>query len=189
MRLCLKHLGWVALPLWCWFLFIWTHELGHVIGAWYTDSGVKQVVLHPLAFSRTDVQPNHNPALVVWAGPVLGCVLAALFSLAWCAAGKKLLPVALVGTGFAMLANGCYIGLGALSPMADTEVMVDTGSPRWVLAVFGLCVGVPGYMLAKRALLNLKQENSGLFSWQVITALLALDTSLVITGAVLFAGP
>lgn len=88
-----------------------------------------------------------------------------------------------------MLANGCYIGLGALSPMADTEVMVETGSPRWVLAAFGLCTGVPGYMLAKRALHTLKQEKSGLYTWRVIAALLVLDSSLVITGAVLFAGP
>jgi predicted Zn-dependent protease len=31
------------------------HELGHVLGAWWTDGDVSRVVLHPLSISRTDL--------------------------------------------------------------------------------------------------------------------------------------
>ncbi len=58
-----------------WFAMMAVHELGHVMGAVVTRGHVTRVVLHPMAISRTDVQPNPNPAVVVWLGPILGCVL------------------------------------------------------------------------------------------------------------------
>src|SRR5437764_5105956 len=51
------------------------HELGHVVGAWLTGGRVARLVLHPLTLSRTDLADNPHPLVVVWAGPVLGCVL------------------------------------------------------------------------------------------------------------------
>src|SRR4051794_27203810 len=51
------------------------HELGHVVGAWLTGGRVARVVLHPLTISRTDFDKNPHPLIVVWAGPILGCVL------------------------------------------------------------------------------------------------------------------
>jgi hypothetical protein len=51
------------------------HELGHVVGAWLTGGVVQKVVLHPLAISRTDVEPNPQPLVVVWAGPFVGVLL------------------------------------------------------------------------------------------------------------------
>jgi len=51
------------------------HELGHAVGAWLTGGQVTRMVLHPLAISRTDVNPNPVPAVVVWLGPIAGCCL------------------------------------------------------------------------------------------------------------------
>src|SRR4051812_32794919 len=51
------------------------HELGHVAGALLTGGKVARVVLHPMTISRTDLASNPSPLLVVWAGPVLGCLL------------------------------------------------------------------------------------------------------------------
>lgn len=51
------------------------HEFGHVVGAWLTGGQVDRVVLHPLTISRTDLARNPHPLLVVWAGPVFGCLL------------------------------------------------------------------------------------------------------------------
>jgi len=51
------------------------HEFGHVIGALTSGGVVERVVLYPLTISRTDVSPNPNPSIVVWLGPILGCVI------------------------------------------------------------------------------------------------------------------
>ena len=58
-----------------WFAMMGIHEFGHVVGAMVSGGQVERVVLHPLTISRTDVKPNPNPLLVVWAGPLLGCML------------------------------------------------------------------------------------------------------------------
>ncbi len=50
------------------------HELGHVVGAVPTGGSIECVVLHPMSFSRTDVSPNLHPAIVVWLGPIVGCI-------------------------------------------------------------------------------------------------------------------
>src|SRR3990172_5967267 len=51
------------------------HELGHVMGAWWTGGEVSRVVLHPLTISRTDLSHNPAPGTVVWAGPIVGDLL------------------------------------------------------------------------------------------------------------------
>jgi hypothetical protein len=65
------------------------HELGHVIGAVISGGVVERVVLHPLTISRTDVSPNPHPGIVVWLGPVIGCLFP--LALAWSVGGSKLL--------------------------------------------------------------------------------------------------
>src|SRR5262249_19227175 len=58
-----------------WLLMQAVHEFGHVLGGWMTGGHIRQVVLHPLTISRTDLDVNPVPLLVCWAGPVLGAVL------------------------------------------------------------------------------------------------------------------
>ena len=48
------------------------HESGHVLGAWLTGGRVARVVLNPLTISRTDLDDNPRPLVVVWAGPLFG---------------------------------------------------------------------------------------------------------------------
>jgi len=57
-----------------WFAMMAVHELGHVVGAIVTGGTIQQVILHPLTISRTDVSPNPSSAIVVWLGPVVGCI-------------------------------------------------------------------------------------------------------------------
>ena len=62
-----------------WFGMMAVHELGHVLGAVASGGSVTRVVLYPLAISRTDVSPNPYPGLVVWLGPLVGCLLPLTF--------------------------------------------------------------------------------------------------------------
>ena len=40
--------------------------------------------------------------------------------------------------GFCLVANGCYIAFGPAQGAADTGVMIQHGSPRWLMVIFGL---------------------------------------------------
>jgi hypothetical protein len=118
------------------------HELGHVLGAVASGGIVTQVVLHPLMISRTDVQPNPSPAVVVWAGPLVGSLAPGL---AWIIARwiKSALEYLLrCWCGFCLIANGAYIAGGVMLPVGDAQSMLQTGSPAWLLLLFGL-VSVP----------------------------------------------
>ncbi|MGH7128032.1 MAG: M50 family metallopeptidase, partial [Planctomycetaceae bacterium] len=131
------------LPL-SWLGMMAVHEFGHVLGAWATGGTVTEVVLHPLAISRTDVRPNPRPLIVVWAGPLIGTLLPAA---ALAAAVLVRLPGAFLlrfFAGFCLIANGAYIGVGSLSGTGDAGVMLRHGSPPWALWLFGLAAVAAG---------------------------------------------
>ncbi len=142
----------VLLPVFWWGMMA-VHELGHVVGAWATGGVVQHVELMPWRFSRTDVDPNPQPGVVVWCGPVVGVVLplATWLVMRWCRAivagdnpqvharGYRITERLLRGfAGFCLIANGGYIGAGSLLLAGDTYVMHLTGTPKWVMITFGL---------------------------------------------------
>jgi hypothetical protein len=120
-----------------WLLTQAVHELGHVVAAWLTGGQVVQIVLHPLTISRTDVDPNPHPLIVVWSGPVVGVVMPLL---AWAIAAAAKLPTSFLRffAGFCLIANGAYIGLGSFQRIGDCQVMLRNGSPAWLLWLFGI---------------------------------------------------
>ena len=123
------------------------HEFGHVIGAIVTGGIVERVVLHPLTISRTDVLPNPNPAIVVWLGPILGCLIPAIVW--WFIPPKHLVArnIAMFFTGFCLLANGAYIAFGSLDRVGDCGVMLKQGAPHWTLWLFGAVTISIGFYL------------------------------------------
>lgn len=132
----------VSLLALCWFGMLAVHEFGHVAGAFATGGTVERIVLHPLTISRTDISPNPNPSVVVWMGPVLGCLLPAIM---WWSLPRRfsgLRNIALFFVGFCLLANGAYIAFGALDRVGDCGVMLQTGAPIWTLFLFGL-IAIP----------------------------------------------
>ena len=114
------------------------HETGHVLVARLTGAEVTKVALHPLIMSRTDVAENPHPLAEVWGGPLVGCLLPLLmFALAalFRFPGVYLLRFF---AGFCFISNGVYIGVGHfLAEGADPWVMMENGSPRWLLILFG----------------------------------------------------
>lgn len=114
------------------------HEFGHVLGAFFSGGRVTRVVLHPFTFSRTDVNPNPHPLLVVWSGPLIGTILPLL---ALYLAYLLQLPgfyLFRFFAGFCLIANGTYIGLGSFQGIADAGDMLRYGSSMWQLLLFGL---------------------------------------------------
>ncbi len=126
------------------------HELGHVVGALCSGGRVAKVVLHPLTISRTDLAHNPKPLLVVWAGPTVGVLLplvlwAGALAVRW--PGVYLLRFF---AGFCLVANGAYIGVGALARIGDADEMLWHGSPLWLLLAFGMATVPLGLWLWHR---------------------------------------
>src|SRR5262249_4881902 len=104
------------------------HEFGHVLGTWLTGGVVARVDLRPWTTSRTDLADNPDPLPVVWAGPILGVALPLAV---WLAAALCRLPGAYLlrfFAGFCLVANGAYLGAGALQRVGDPGVMLLHGS-------------------------------------------------------------
>ena len=114
------------------------HEFGHVMHALASGATVTKVVLSPLSISRTDVSPNPYPLFVVWGGPLWGCLLPMMFCLLIQWTGWKHHHLVRFFAGFCLIANGAYLGVGVVNPVGDAEVLLQLGTPRWLLGLFGV---------------------------------------------------
>ena len=118
------------------------HEGGHVLHAWCSGGRVVRVVLHPAAFSRTDVTPNPRPVFERWGGPLWGCAIPLAL---WPAVRILARPWAYLPqffAGFCLIANGGYLAGGSFSESGDAGDLLRLGVPQWQLLAFGL-VTVP----------------------------------------------
>ena len=159
------------------------HEFGHVFGSWATGGNVKKVVLHPFTISRTDVDPNPKPSIVVWMGPILGSLIPMVF---WAFRTDKVSGCSKcpqVFCRFCLIANGAYIAFGSLDQVGDCEVMMQLGSPIWLLFVFGLLT-MPCGLLVWHGLGSVKQfwadpnliePKMTIALWIVLASLLTLE--------------
>ena len=130
----------------CWLAFMLLHELGHIAAAVVSGGSVRQVVLYPLTFSRTDVEPNPHPLLVVWAGPIVGTLLPLLI---WWGFRRFQVPgdyLARFLAGFCLVANGAYIAIGSFDRVGDAGDMLKHGSLPWQLWLFGLVTIPLGFL-------------------------------------------
>jgi hypothetical protein len=133
-----------------WLLMQAVHESGHALAGWVTGGKVARVVLHPLTISRTDLDYNPHPLLVVWAGPVVGVLLPVA---AWTLAAWLLMPGAFVlrfFAGFCLIANGAYIALGSFDGIGDCGEMLRLDTPIWLLWLFGAATMPAGLWLWHR---------------------------------------
>jgi hypothetical protein len=137
----------VVLVLCSWFGMQAVHELGHVLHAWLSGAGVTRVVLDPLQFSRTDVSPNPHPQFVAWGGAIWGCLIplaahAIARGVRW--SGWYVLAFF---AGFCLIANGGYLGAGALVGAGDAGDLIRSGAPQGALVLFGVVAAGGGLWL------------------------------------------
>lgn len=121
-----------------WLMMQAVHELGHVLGALVSGGEIVRVVLHPCTISRTDVFPNPHPLFEVWSGPIIGARFPLLVYLLAAGLRSPGLYLFRFFAGFCLIANGAYIGSGALTKIADAAQLLMYGSPRWLLILFGV---------------------------------------------------
>src|SRR5690606_6359069 len=92
----------------------------------------------------TDVQPNPSPLLVVWMGPAIGILIPLLL---W---GLSVWShftcdyLLRFWSGFCLVANGAYLGVGPVYPVGDSQTMLQNGTPAWSLVLFGVTASCCG---------------------------------------------
>lgn len=132
-----------------WLLMMVVHECGHVLHGWLSGARLARVDLPPLGFSRTDFAANPHPLFVAWGGAIWGSLL----PLAILAVARAIAPrytyLAAWFAGFCLIANGAYLGAGALLGGGgdDAGVILQSGGARWQLLVFGLPAVAAGFYL------------------------------------------
>jgi hypothetical protein len=130
-----------------WLGMMIVHEFGHVLFAWVSGGEVSKVVLHPLEFSRTDLDRNPHPLFVVWGGVFIGTTLP-LFALALCRFFKATaFYIIQFFTGFCLVVNGIYISVVSFFHAADPGEMIRDDSRQWVLVLFGVVTVPLGFYL------------------------------------------
>jgi hypothetical protein len=123
------------------------HELGHVLGACVTGGEVKQVMLHPLAISRTDVSPNPQPLVERWAGPAVGALVPLGLVAIACRCGRTTRDLFRFFAGACLIANGLYLAIGSFTRVGDAGDLLRHGAPIWTLWLFGLVTAPFGLWL------------------------------------------
>jgi hypothetical protein len=130
-----------------WLGMMAVHELGHVFGAWLSGGRVVDVVLHPLAISRTDVAPNPHPRFVAWSGPLFGTfVPLAMLTFGRLTASRYHYLLAFFA-GFCCVANGLYLAVGSFAAVGDAGDLLRHGAARWQLILFGVPATAVGFWL------------------------------------------
>jgi hypothetical protein len=140
----------VSFLLFSWLAMQAVHELGHILAALATGAEIIKVYLHPLVISSTEIGENPHPLIQVWAGPVFGALLPFLAFLVAKTFRTPGLYLFRFFAGFCLIVNGVYIAFGPSTGGADTAIMLDHGSPRWVMLVFGIATAPLGLYLWHR---------------------------------------
>lgn len=131
----------------CWLAMMAIHESGHVLNAWISGGRISRVVLHPLAFSRTDLARNPHPILVAWGGVFWGSIWPTLAWLVARGCRSTRAYLARFFAGFCLIANGLYLATAAIQPVGDSEDLLTLGVPVLVLVGPGVLAFAAGIAL------------------------------------------
>jgi hypothetical protein len=129
----------MSLLLVSWFVMAWTHEIGHLLGGWIGGATLVDYGLAPWQLPYSLHQPDPNPLLTLWAGPLFGvgfpiCIaLAARRRWVWFIAD------------FCLVANGIYLAVAWVSsdPHLDTPRLLAAGTSPILIAAF--CILTVGF--------------------------------------------
>jgi hypothetical protein len=133
-----------------WMGMMAVHELGHMLHAWLSGGQVIDVRLPLWGFSQTIVHPNPRERFVVWGGPVWGVLIPLLACGAFRIPRGATPDVLKFFTGFCLIANGAYIGLGWTKRAGDAADLRRLGVSPALMILFGLICMTGGFYLWHR---------------------------------------
>ncbi len=164
----------------CWLLLQAAHEAGHILAVKALGGTVEHVVLHPLAWSRTDRSGSRSPVIDTWAGPACGCLLPALALLAL--VRTPLGGYARLFLGLCLVANGVYLCAGWSEPACDAGELRALGVPVPILIISGAALVALGlWALSPMGLVLGYRGGSGV-GWRRSIVAAALAVVLIAIG-------
>jgi hypothetical protein len=131
-RTAIRWLRFCGLLLASWTVMTFTHEIGHVVGGWLSGATLVDLELMPWQLPYSLHQPDPNPLVTLWSGPLLGI----LIPLGIATLLRR--QFADFIANFCLLANGTYIGVAWLSSdrFLDTNRLLDAGASPISIALY-----------------------------------------------------
>ncbi len=139
---------------------VFTHEIGHIIGGICGGGTLRSADLYPWRLPYSIFEPDPNPLVTLWCGPILGvlipigCALLIRRDWMWFIAN------------FCLLANGLYIALAWISGdrYLDTIRLLDQGAHPLYIALYVVLTAGFGYIRFRRSCLQALKSGHGTFS-------------------------
>lgn len=147
---CWRVWLWIGVVIASWLGMQIVHECGHVLGALASGGRVMHVELKPWTISRTDVDPNPDPLFERWSGPIFGSVAPLAGWIIVRVMRRSWAYLLRFFAGFCLIANGAYLGVGAIWPVGDAADILRVQPARWPLLAFGTIAVVAGFLLWHR---------------------------------------
>jgi hypothetical protein len=151
-----RYLRFVLLLLVSWVVMTFTHESGHVLCGWACGGSLQQADLTPWHLPYSIFDPDPQPLITLWGGPVLGVLVplaaALLFRRTW------MWFIAY----FCLLANGSYLAAAWLTGdrFLDTAKLLGHGEhPATIAAYCVLTIGA-GYVGFRRQCIRLLSKEA-----------------------------
>jgi hypothetical protein len=134
----------------CWLAMMTVHEAGHILHAWLSGGVVERVSIPLVGFSQTFFSSNPRPGFVAWGGAVWGCAIPILLLVSLARGPRLVRRASQFFSGFCLIANGVYLGVGWTMRAGDAGDLLRYGTPVWVLIAFGVIAASGGLYLWHR---------------------------------------
>lgn len=157
-----KYAQWLKLlitAILCWYPFMCLHELGHILSAQFTGGRIQEIILVPWKFSQTVIRHSHHPLIDAWAGPLLGVTLP-LFAYSLHKKFKRENDFLSILTGFCLMANGLYIGLGWIDKVGHAGDIITHNFSIISMILFGIISSTTGLFIWHQPLEQAKETES-----------------------------
>ncbi|MBN1916499.1 MAG: hypothetical protein JW889_01215 [Verrucomicrobia bacterium] len=154
-----------------WYLMMVFNELGHIVSVAINGGTIERVVLWPWMFSQTIRSGSRHEILDIWAGPVFGIAIPLVLSVVAERIARRPIGCVRFFAGFCLVANGVYIGAGAIAHIGDAGELLDLGFPVWPIVLFGAACIAGGLFVWHKAgtatgsLRNEQDGGTGRFPW------------------------
>ncbi len=125
-----------------WGVMTFTHETGHIVGGWMSGGTLKSVDLLPWHLPYSIFDPDPEPLVTLWCGPMLGVLVP--FGLALLIRRDWMWFIA----HFCMLANGVYLAMAWVSggQYLDTPKLLETGAHPITIVIYCVVTIGMGYI-------------------------------------------
>lgn len=150
-----RRLTFVMLLVVSWSAMVICHEAGHIVCGWAGGGTLQHADLAPWRLPHSHFDPDPNPLLTLWGGPILGVLVPG--AIAVVVRHRWMWFIA----SFCVLANGCYLALAWWSGESnlDTTKLLRHGASPTLIVLYCVVTIVVGYLGFRRQCITTLSED------------------------------